>query len=520
MSMQIKYPLGIQTFEAIRTGGYLYIDKTEYVYRLVRDNRYVFLSRPRRFGKSLLLSTLEAYFLGRKELFEGLAIERLESEWETYPMLRLDLSMESYDEPDKLEHRLSSILREWEIEYSITPLADASPATRFERIIATVAETTGRKVVVLVDEYDKPILHNLHDAKRQEDTREKLQGFYSVIKGMDRHIRFAMLSGVSKFAHLSIFSGLNNLTDISLDLPYNNICGITEAEMEMYFGPSVEAFAKENNITTSETRRLFKKQYDGYHFAVGGDDIYNPYSVLSAFFKQKLSDYWFGTATPWFLVQLVRRNDFELSEFEGTLASESSLRDITDVSSDIVPYLFQAGYLTIKGWDSEAGEIKLGFPNEEVSRGFWDFFIKAYFPKSAGKGIYSLNSIIKDINSGDAEQLMVRLKSLISSTTSETESDKEIHFQNVMAIIGKMLGFRVSTEVHSAIGRCDMLLETSDYIYIFEFKVDGSAEEALNQIKSKGYAAPYAVDPRTKILIGVDFSTVTRSIASWSIDRL
>lgn len=520
MTTQLRYPIGIQTFEAIRTGGYLYVDKTAYLYRLVKENRYVFLSRPRRFGKSLLLSTIEAYFEGRKELFEGLAISELEKDWETCPVLRLDLSMESYDEPEKLDRRLSSILSEWESVYEISVGADASPASRFERIITAAAETSGRKVVVLVDEYDKPILHNLHDIEKQERVREKLQGFYSVIKGMDRHIRFAMLSGVSKFAHLSIFSGLNNLTDISLDLPFNNICGITESEMHRYFGESVSLFAEANRISCEETWDLFKRQYDGYHFAVGGEDVYNPFSVLSAFFKQKLSDYWFSTGTPSFLVKLVRRNDFELGELEGTVASESSLRDITDIGSDIVPYLFQAGYLTIKGRDAESGEVRLGFPNEEVSRGFWDFFIKAYFPKSSGNGIYSLNSLIKDLNDGDAGQFLTRLRSLISSTTSESESDKEIHFQNVMAIIGKMLGFRVSTEVHSALGRCDMLLESRSFIYIFEFKVDSTPEQALEQIESRGYALPYLSDPRPKILVGVDFSTATRTIESWQIKRI
>ncbi len=515
----LKYPIGVQTFSEIIEEDYIYVDKTELVYRLVTENKYVFLSRPRRFGKSLLLSTIEAYFRGRHELFKGLAIEKLESEWEQYPVFRIDLTGRIYDTPEDVSRGLSITIEEWETEYGLKR-GEADVNDRFYRLIRQAAVRTGRKVVVLIDEYDKPIIDVLENGEMQERIRKRLQGFYSVIKKADEYIRFAMLSGVGKFAHLSIFSGLNNLKDISLDRRYATICGITESEMHEYFGASVERFSHVASMPEEDVWRSFKLRYDGYHFCEDCEDIYNPFSVLNAFDSCRVDDYWFRSGTPSFLVKLVRRNNFELGSVDDATATASQLSNITDSGINVVPLLYQAGYLTIKGTDKETGEYHLGFPNEEVSRGFWESFIQSYFPNASGNGTFSINAIIRDINSGRAEDFMVRLQSLISDTPSDTERNKEIHFQNVMAIVGKMLGYRVRTEVHSGLGRCDMILETPRYIYIFEFKLDRSPKEALQQIVEKGYVLPFMADPRTKILIGADFSTELRTLSGWKIERI
>lgn len=516
----MKYPIGIQTFDEIVKGGYVYVDKTDLVFKLVRESKYIFLSRPRRFGKTLLISTLEAYFRGRKELFKGLALEHLEKDWQKYPVLRFDLSMDSFESVDKLVGFLSGKLDAWEEEYGVEHVASYSIAQRFERVIRGACQRSGQRVVILVDEYDKPIVDALEDPEVQQKMLQRLQGFYSVIKGSDAYIHFAMLTGVGKFAHLSIFSGLNNLNDISLDEPYNTLCGISEREMHGYFPESVNAFASANGISEEETWERLKKEYDGYHFSRKGEDIYNPFSVLNAFSKNKISDYWFGNGTPSFLVKLVRRNDIELGELDNVYASASQLNNITDSTNNLVPLLFQSGYLTIKGWDEELQEYRLGFPNEEVRKGFWEFFVKAYFPPVMGNGVFSITAFARDLNSGNAEQFMQRLQSLMADTSSESERNKEIHFQNITAIIGKMLGFRVQTEVHSALGRCDMILETNKFVYIIEFKLNKSPEEALRQIKHSGYARPFMADSREKILIGANFSTEMRTISDWVIEKL
>ncbi len=518
--IDIKYPIGIQTFDEIIKGGYLYVDKTDLIYKLVKDNKYIFLSRPRRFGKTLLISTMEAYFKGKKELFQGLALEHLDDKWIDYPVLRFDLSMDSFESVDKLVGFLSAKLDLWEEEYKIKPADSYSIAQRFERVIRVISQSTGKRVVILVDEYDKPIVDALEDPDLQNVLRQRLQGFYSVIKGADSYIHFAMLTGVGKFAHLSIFSGLNNLNDISLDEPFNALCGISESQMHQYFSLSVRKFAIANNITEEETWQRFKNQYDGYHFCRDGEDIYNPFSVLNAFSKNRIDDYWFRSGTPSFLVKLVKRNGIELGDLDETYASASQLNNITDYSTNLVPLLFQSGYLTIKGWNEDTREYQLGFPNEEVKRGFWDFFVHAYFPSISGNGVFSLSSFVKDLNSGKADQFMERLQSLIADTSSETERNKEIHFQNTMAIVGKMLGFRVRTEVHSALGRCDMIIETGNFIYLIEFKMNRSGQEALAQIKASGYAHPFMADSRKKILIGANFSTVIRTISDWVIEKL
>ncbi len=514
---RIKYPVGVQDFERIVTGGYLYVDKTELVYDLVTYNDYVFLSRPRRFGKSLLISTLEAYFLGRKELFKGLAIENLETEWKTYPVLRLDMATDSYEAVDKLEKALSLKLELWEKKYQILPNKEHTIAGRFEVVIRTAFEASGSRVVILIDEYDKPIVDALNDPALQEQIRTRLQGFYSVIKALGNMIQFAMLTGVGKFAHLSIFSGLNSLSDISMDYEYNSICGITEQEMHEYFEESVEQFAQFNRLTTEEAWALFKKQYDGYHFSQDGADIYNPFSVLNAFAKKRIGDFWFRSGTPSFLVKLLQRNHVLLLSLDDVWRSESDLSDMTDTSRDIIPLLFQAGYLTIRDYDPHCSLYRLEFPNREVYSGFWKSLVNAYFPRNSYSSGFDVYTLTKNLNTGDIESFMTSIQSLLASATTDHIVDKEEHFQNMMAIICRMLGLETRTEIHGSNGRCDMTVATSGYIYIFEFKIDSTPEAALSQIEEKGYATPYLADPRQKVLIGANFSTDTRTLTGWQV---
>lgn len=375
----IKYPVGIQSFPTMREENYLYVDKTKLVYQLANSFKFVFLSRPRRFGKSLLISTLEEYFKGNRELFKGLEIDSLESEWESFPVLRFDLSAANYNHPDVLINKISSYLDEMEERYGRSE--EKELGDRFRKLITNAYRKTGEKIVVLIDEYDKPMLDSLHDDNLLDYLKSELRGFYSVLKESESMIRFAMLTGVTKFGKVSIFSGLNNLMDISMMPEFNEICGISEKEFHRDFKPSVKIFAEKNRISEEETFRRFKAFYDGYHFSSPSEDIYNPFSTLIAFVRNRLGAYWFATGSSTYLIKLIQRNHFLLRDMEGMKRTEAALSDITDSSSDIAPMLYQAGYLTIKDYDSNSDIYTLGFPNKEVSKGFWDSLGEYFFRK-------------------------------------------------------------------------------------------------------------------------------------------
>ncbi|MDE5813494.1 MAG: ATP-binding protein [Muribaculaceae bacterium] len=515
---RIKYPIGIQTFKDIIVGEYLYVDKTEMVYDIANKYRYVFLSRPRRFGKSLLTSTFETYFKGEKELFKGLAIERLEKEWRSYPVLRFDFSGNNFNEPERLIGHIKSYLDEFEKKYSIHTEGDIS--VRFRELIREVSRKFDSKVVILIDKYDKPLLDSFHIHTLHENLKDELRGFYSVIKASDEYIKFTLLTGITKFGRLSIFSGMNNLKDISLIQRYNSICGISESEFRIYFPPSIAAFAEEHDIAEEEAWDNFREMYDGYSFASRGGGIYNPYSVINAFDENDLKNFWFDTGTSSFLLRLIEGNGYRLDSLEGQRRKEAQLNDIADASDAVVPLLFQSGYLTIKGYDSETLEYTLGFPNQEVYRSFWESLASYFFKGIDGNPAFNLRKFIGDVNEGRPEDFMQGMRSLFADTHSEAERNKEIHFQNMMAIAAKMMGLSVRTEIHSAKGRCDMHILTSRYVYVFEFKIDGSAEEAIEQIRENGYVIPFESDLRTVFLIGANFSTQTRTLDRWIIKRL
>ena len=511
------YPVGIQTFSEIIEEKYLYVDKTALIYDLVHQGKYVFLSRPRRFGKSLLMSTLEAYFKSRKELFRGLEIDKLEDRWIEYPVFRFDLSGQNYINTDRLVEHISFFLNIIEEHYGLK--SEGSIGTRFMELIRQAYKKYGRRVVVLVDEYDKPMLDSLHDDPLHEHLKDELRGFYSVLKLSDEYIKFAMLTGVTKFGRVSVFSGLNNLTDISMHPDYNGLCGITETEFHRDFAESVEWFASVNGMTEENVWQEFKREYDGYRFSDTGEYVYNPFSVLSAFKARRLNHYWFTTGSSSYLIKLVKRHNFVLSNIEGERRKDSALSDISDISRDFVPLLYQAGYLTIKDYDPVTREYTLGFPNREVYEGFWDSLANYFFRDTGGRSTFDLRSFENDLKQGRPEDFMKRLESLFADTESVHEPHKEIHFQNMMAIAAKMLGLSVRTEIHSSLGRCDMEIETPGYIYLFEFKVDRPAEEAMRQIHDKGYAHRYAADHRTVFLIGVSFSTKKRNIDTYILEK-
>lgn len=520
MTKTIKYPVGIHTFSEIIRDNYFYVDKTALLYKLVKDAKYIFLSRPRRFGKSLLMSTLEAYYRGRKNLFKGLAIENLEKEWIDYPVFRFDLSGVNFNDISKLVSRINRCLKEIAEDYSLTLDGD-NIADSFRSLLRQAYRKFDKGIVVLVDEYDKPMLDTLHLDNIHGHIKDELRGFYSVIKLSDEYVKKAVILGITRFSRVSIFSGFNNLKDLSMLPAYNGICGITESEFRNDFKESISEFAETNQVTEDKVWEMFKKEYDGYHFAFPGEYIYNPFSVLTAFDNGILGQYWFDSGSPTFLINLVKHRNYLLGNLEGARRNARKLNDIETIKHDIIPLLYQAGYLTLIDYDFNNQEYTLGFPNHEVSVGFWDSLAGYFFQNPYGESSFNINKFLDDVHQGKPNDFMIRLQTLFADTESEHEPNKEIHFQTMMAIACKMMGLHVNTEIHSSMGRCDMTIETSSFIYIFEFKVDGTAEEAIKQIYDRDYVGRFASDPRTVFLIGANFSTKTRTLTTpWLIATL
>lgn len=512
--MSRLYPIGIQNFEKIRKEGYVYVDKTAWVYQLVKGGNYYFLSRPRRFGKSLLVSTLEAYFQGKKELFKGLSIGQLEQEWGKYPVFHLDLNAQKYESPQDLVNMLNMALTRWEKLYG-KEVSEASPSLRFQGVIRRASEMTGCKVVVLVDEYDKPLLQTIGNDSLQEEYRNTLKAFYGVLKSCDQYIRFALLTGVTKFNKVSVFSDLNNLRDISMLREYENICGISEEELRRDFMEDVEVLAEAGGTHLEDTYQRLKEWYDGYHFTSDGADIYNPFSLLNTFANRDFGNYWFETGTPTFLVKLLKESRYDLQRLTGEVAMADSLQGINSMSNNPVPYLYQSGYLTIKGYNREFQVYELGFPNKEVEEGFTKFLLPCYAHLHSGNVAFELMSFVKEVREGDVEGFMRRLQSFFADIPYEMTRDLELHYQNVLFIVFKLLGFYTQVEYHTSQGRIDLVLNTDKYIYVMEFKLEGTAEEAIRQIEEKNYALPFAADSRMVYKIGVNFSNQIRGIESW-----
>lgn len=512
----MKYPLGVESFEGIRSDGYLYVDKTALVYQIAMSGKYYFLSRPRRFGKSLLISTLEAYFRGRKGLFEGLAIDRLEKPWNEYPTLKLSLNVANYTSVKVLCNVLLDAIRRWSDDYGITVGGD-TPSLCFKNLIIALYKKTGKKVVVLVDEYDKPLLQSMGDKELQSEIRDELKAFYGILKPMDEYVQFGFFTGVTKFSKVSVFSDLNNLTDITMDRRYVELCGITEKEIRSCLDGQVGEMAEANDISKEECYEKLKKTYDGYHFEADTVGIYNPYSLLNALSSKSFKDYWFETGTPSYLIEQLKQSNYPLTNLGHEELTANVLGNIDTVDQSPIPMLYQSGYLTLKGYDSEFEMYRLGFPNLEVERGFTRFLIPYYTQLKSDQGQLFVANFVKELRLGKVDAFMQRLESLFTDGDYQVVGDAELYFQNVVWVIFKMIGFYTEVERHTTDGRIDMVVKTSDYIYILEFKLDKTADEALQQIEDKQYAKSFGQDSCHIHLIGVNFSTKTRRIDGWKM---
>lgn len=512
----MKYPIGIQDFVKLRQGGFAYVDKTKFVYKLADEGSYYFLSRPRRFGKSLFLSTLEAYFLGRKELFEGLAIYDMEKEWKSHPIFYIDLNTANFRDENSLYEVLNSHVSVWEEKYGAREY-ETTLALRFKGVIARAAEKEGCGVVILIDEYDKPILQTLRNQELQEKHRSLLKSFYSVLKTQDRYIRFAFITGVTKFGKVSVFSDLNNLMDISMDQRYISICGMTQNELLYNFREGIEQLGEAYGDTEEETLNKLKIRYDGYHFEENTVGIYNPFSVLNTLAKLRYKDYWFETGTPTFLVDLLKMHNYRLLDITREKVSGDVINSIDSMSTNPIPVIYQSGYLTIKGYDERFKKYRLGFPNKEVEEGFLNFLLPLY--TSAGNNSpFMVDEFVQDVESGNPERFMQRMKAFFADTSYQVVGNAELYFQNAMYLVFKIMGFYTQVERPTSDGRIDAVIQTPDYIYIIECKLDRTAEEALRQINDSNYAAPFAMDKRRIYKIGVNFSSQTRGVEQWVIE--
>ena len=552
----MKYPIGIQSFNQLIEDGYVYVDKTALVYNLVKNGKIYFLSRPRRFGKSLLVSTLKCYFEGRKDLFKGLAMERLETEWAEYPVFHIDFNGDNFTLPGTLEQKIEYCIATWEVVYGKdftlpgtleqkleTRIAvwegeygkDDRMVTigdRFAYILSQAHKRYGRRCVVLIDEYDKPILDVLDtglkttlggDTRLLEDwNREVLKGFYSVFKAADDDLQFVLLTGVTKFSQVSVFSGFNQPNDISMDAQYEALCGITQEELDCYFAEPIEELAKKYRTMPEGMREKLKFRYDGYHFSDNLTDVYNPFSLLNAFANQQLRDYWFSSGTPSYLIRLLNHTKEDLNELTGRYYRPEEFIDYKADVEKPLPMIYQSGYLTIKNYDLDFGTFLLDFPNNEVKNGFVSLVASDYLKPREDMGSW-IRSVVIALRAGDLEQLRQLFTSFLAGIpytmrSKSGESEKERFFHYTFYLIFRLVSvYTVYTEKEQSQGRSDCIVETDSNVYIFEFKRDGSADDALAQIEAKGYSRPYAADPRRLYKIGVNFSSQTGTVEEWKV---
>lgn len=527
----MKYPIGIQSFETIIEDGYVYIDKTALVYDLVHNGQVYFLCRPWRFGKSLLVSTLKCYFEGRKELFEGLAIDRLEKEWNRYPVLHIDFNGKNFTKAGELEESLVGFVETQEAIYGRDPFHDTL-GDRFCYVLKAAHEKTGHRAVVLIDEYDKPLLDVLDQElyitvdgekrKLENWNRDVLKGFYSTFKAADADLQFVLLTGVTKFSQVSVFSGFNQPDDISLDERYEALCGITEDELYAAFDEPIKAMAARYKVAEDEMKYRLKRKFDGYHFSPNMLDIYNPFSILNAMSKKILSDYWFATGTPTYLVRLLSHCKENMNELTGRYYPREAFVDYrADVEAPL-PMIYQSGYLTIKDWNMDMDSYLLDFPNDEVKRGFVTMLATSYLQIRESPTPVILQ-VVDAMKVGHCDTLATLLTSFFASIPygqrrKDDEREKERYFQYTFYLVLRMIScFTVFVEKAQSEGRVDCVVETPKYVYIFEFKRDGSAEAALQQIEDRGYAKEYASDGRTIYLIGCNFSSETGTIDGWKV---
>ena len=518
----VNYPIGIQTFDKIRQGGYLYIDKTKYIYEITHPGQYVFLSRPRRFGKSLLMSTFDSYFRGRKDLFKGLAIEKLEKDWTEYPVLHFDLSDIKKGTVEDFGENVNSSLASMEGEFGIAKTSD-NPGTRLKDLVERIYNKTGKQVVLLFDEYDAPLLTVLHDPERLETMRTELQSFYSPIKKLDPYLRFVFITGITKFSQLSIFSQLNNLNNISMLPQYAAMCGITIKELEDNFQEGIAVLAEKYHYSHKQVIDKLLYHYDGYHFAEDSEGVLNPFSLLSAMNNRKFNNYWFSTGTPTFLVNMMRKFHTDLTEIDGSKAMQEDFDAPTENMHNVLPLFYQSGYLTIKDYNPRSGMYTLGYPNEEVKVGLMRILIPFYVqsdPVPASNACWDISEALMD---GDIDKALAAARSYFASipyheNTLKDAPTTEGHFTAMLYVMFSFLNRYVYSQVRNAKGRLDILIKTDTTIYVMELKLDGDLNKALKQINEKDYTIPYQTDGRKVVKVAINFSTEERTIKEWKIE--
>lgn len=532
----MNYPIGIQDFAKLRENNFVYVDKTDMVFDITKNDGVYFLSRPRRFGKSLLVSTIKYYFEGRHDLFKGLKIESLEKKWETYPVFEIDFNGSNYTEADALEQTLNGYLIKWEQQYGVKPATD-QPGRRLADVLHQAHVQTGKTCVVLVDEYDKPMLDAMNTGLKtrvgdnemliEDHNRETLKAFYSVFKLVDADLRFVFLTGVTKFAQVSVFSGFNNAQDISMSPRFDAICGITTEELNSVFAPAIEELANANAVSVAETKSQLKQRYDGYHFSKGMTDIYNPFSLLNTFKSEDARDYWFASGTPSYLMRLLAHSK---EDIQGIIARSYEAQEFVDYRATVeapVPMIYQSGYLTIKGYNREDDEYKLDFPNHEVASGFLTLLASGYFQTPTQPNSWA-NKLKKALHHGKPEDFRDLLNDFLASIPysvreSNGEKSHERQFQYTVYLIMRLIGSTRNTVYHekaTSKGRADCVIETPRYVYVFEYKLDRPAAEAMTQIGDRGYADPYAHDGRPVYAIACSFSSETGTISDWMVKQM
>ncbi len=514
-----RYPIGIQTFSEIRKGDYLYVDKTECVYRMTHaDAKYMFLSRPRRFGKSLLASTLHAYFEGKKELFEGLAIANMEIEWEQYPVLHFDMSMGKHMDKDALNRYLHNMLQNNELRLGIKTRDVEDTNVRFTNLIMDIYHQTGKQVVVLIDEYDAPLLDVVHEEKDLPVLRNVMRNFYSPLKACDPYLRYVFLTGITKFSQLSIFSELNNIKNISMEREYADICGITEEEIKRHMKEGMDELADKLQVTHDEVLDALKENYDGYHFTWPSPDVYNPYSLLNAFSDGRLNSYWFGSGTPTYLIEMLRKYNVLPSEIGGIEAMAADFDAPTEQMESIVPLLYQSGYITIKNGDPQMEIYLLDIPNKEVRVGLMRSLLPNYVNRQVRTCNVTVAKMSLAISEGRMDDALRLLQTFLGTVPYCDNTDYEGHYQQLMYIIFSMLSYEVDVEVRTPHGRVDMVLKTRSKLYLIELKLDRSADKAMEQINLKNYSSRFALCKLPVVKVGINFDSKKGTIEDWKIE--
>lgn len=518
MAQARRYPIGIQTFSEIRERNYLYIDKTQYLVDFIdKGYKYVFLSRPRRFGKSLFASMIHAYYEGRKDLFEGLAMGEYEKDWVKHPVLHLDMSAAKHMDKDMLERYLADMLTDQEAVFGYKS-EKQDPNIRLKDLVVTANRLTGRKVVLIIDEYDAPLLDVVHEEQNLAALRRATQNFYSPIKSLDPYLEFVFLTGITKFAQLSIFSELNNLFNISMYDKYSAICGISSEELHTQMLPDVERLAEHLHLSVDETFERLKRKYDGYHFSKNSEDVYNPFSLIKALASGDISDYWFDSGTPTYIIKLLQKYNVGLRDLTGQDAGVSDFDVSPENMTTVLPLLYQSGYLTIKHYDPMIDLYTLGYPNEEVRMGMVRSLAANYLTPAEGTNSSFVIKFVKAVIADDMEQALTLLRAYLAGVSYRLSNKTERDVQTIFYLVFSLIGSFIKVEEESAHGRADVVITLPSVVYVMELKFDGSADAALRQIDEKGYLIPYTADGKRLVKVGVNYSSEERTITEWRIE--